>query len=402
MKSLISTLLFFLFFTVVSPVHAERSTLTLGCERTADYIHRLRGQRVAVFSNQTGCNQQGKHTLDVLLEYGIHVTTLLSPEHGFRGTADAGEHVSSSIDPKTGIPISSLYDGGKQGPKDEVMNRFDILVVDIQDVGLRFYTYYISMLRLMNRCGQTGRTVIILDRPNPNGHYVDGPILDMKLRSGVGALPIPIVHGLTLGELALMAQGEDWVEHPCHLIVVPCLGYTHQTPYKLPIAPSPNLPNQRSIYLYPSMCYFEGTCVSLGRGTKYPFQIYGHPDMKDAKLPEPHMRKYRFRPESRPGAKNPPLLGEDCQGVSLQHLSARRLHNLRQIDLTYLLDAYHRLNLGEDFFLRKGNFFDKLMGTTRIRQMILDGATASEIRASWQQDVEHFIQQRRPYLIYKE
>ncbi len=399
MRHLIPILLSFLFS--VHTLHAH-SDLLLGCERTELYVPRLRGQRVAVFSNQTGCNQRGKHTLDVLLEHGINVTTLFGPEHGFRGTADAGERVSSSVDPQTGIPISSLYDGGKKGPKDEVMNRFDVLVVDIQDVGLRFYTYYISMLKLMNRCGQMGRTVVILDRPNPNGHYVDGPILDMNLSSGVGALPIPIVHGLTLGELALMVQGEDWVEHPCNLVVIPCSGYTHQTPYELPIPPSPNLPNQRSVYLYSSLCYFEGTCVSLGRGTKYPFQIYGHPDMKDGPLPQKKLRKYLFRPESRPGAKNPPLLNEDCVGVSLRRLPMKDLYRRGRIDLTYLLDAYRRLDLGEDFFLRKGDFFDKLMGRTYVREMILRGASAEEIRATWQQEVGSFIQQRRPYLIYPE
>ena len=257
--------------------------------------------RKALFSNQTGCLSDGRHVLDILVEGGIQVTTLFSPEHGFRGTADAGEHVQSQTDSRTGIPILSLYDGQKPGPSDEAMRRFDLLVVDIQDVGLRFYTYYITMLQLMRRCSEFNREVIILDRPNPNGHFVDGPLLDMSLKSGVGALPIPIVHGMTLGELATMAIGEGWVPH-CRLTVVPCLHYTHQSAYHLPIPPSPNLPDMRAVLLYPSICYFEGTVLSLGRGTDHPFQCYGHPLLQGC--------TFSFTPSARPGAKHPPLEGQ--------------------------------------------------------------------------------------------
>ncbi|MCR4920371.1 MAG: DUF1343 domain-containing protein [Bacteroidaceae bacterium] len=367
--------------------------LLLGDERPEVYAPLLEGKRIAIYSNQTGCNSQGEHVLDVFLKRGLNVTTLFGPEHGFRGTADAGAHVSSSVDERTGIPILSLYDAGRDGPSDEAMQRFDVLVVDIQDVGLRFYTYYVTMLRLMKRCGQCDRDVVILDRPNPNGHYIDGPILDMSLKSGVGALPIPIVHGLTLGELALMAQGEGWVEHACRLTVVPCAGYTHRTFYMLPIAPSPNLPDMRSIYLYPSTCFFEGTCVSLGRGTPYPFQMYGHPAMRG---------KFRFTPVSRPGATHPVLENQLCRGVNLRGMSMKRLQRLQRVELGYVVDAYRRMGRPADFFPRNGRFFDLLAGQRYVREMILSGASADDIRARWQEDVQSFRAQRRPYLLYPE
>ena len=367
-------------------------SLLLGDDKPESYLPLLKGKRVAVFSNQTGRLSDGTHILDVLVKEKVEVTTLFSPEHGFRGNADAGERVASSVDSDTGIPILSLYDGKRPGPSDEAMSRFDVLVVDIQDVGLRYYTYYVTMLQLMRRCSQSGAQVVILDRPNPNGHFVDGPILDMSLKSGVGALPIPIVHGMTLGELAFMATGEGWVP-PCGLTVIPCSGYSHQSFYKLPVAPSPNLPNMASIYLYPSTCYFEGTCVSLGRGTDHPFQIYGHPDMQGC--------TYSFVPESRPGAKKPPLLGEQCNGVDLTGVSLSQLQKLSRIDLSYVVDAYRRMKDKEQFFL-KNKFFDLLTGQRNIRQMILDGHSAQEIEATWKEDTARFREQRRKYLIYPE
>lgn len=371
--------------------------LVLGDERTDQYLPLLKDKRVALFSNHSGM-VNGKHILDLLLEQGINVTAIFSPEHGFRGRADAGEHVKSSVDAETGVPILSLYDGKIGRPDDENMRRFDALVVDIQDVGLRFYTYYASMCRLMDACAQFDREVVVLDRPNPNGHYVDGPLLDMKYKSAVGWLPLPVVHGLTLGEMAGMINGEGWLSdrRKCRLTVVPCLGYTHRTPYRLPVAPSPNLPNMRSIYLYPSMCYFEATPVSLGRGTDKPFQIYGHPLMKD------DSHSFSFTPESRPGAKQPPLLGKTCYGIDLSHLSEDSLHNLRQIDLSYLTDAYRTLKKAapqQRFFTP---FFEKLIGNGEIRGMIEAGRSAEEIRATWQDDVERFKKQRKKYLLYEE
>ena len=267
-------------FLLAMPVCAATKTqkVITGAEQTKAYLKQLKGKRVALFSNQTGV-VGNKHLLDVLLENKVNVVTIFSPEHGFRGKADAGEKVSSSIDEQTGVPIYSLYGVKGGAPDDAEMQKFDVLLSDIQDVGLRFYTYYITMQRLMDRCAEFGKKMIVLDRPNPNGMYVDGPILDMKYKSGVGSLPIPVVHGLTLGELALMINGEGWLKEgrKCNLTVVPCKGYTHQTRYKLPVIPSPNLPNMTSIYLYPSLCYFEATNVSLGRGTDKPLHASGQP-----------------------------------------------------------------------------------------------------------------------------
>ena len=363
----------------------------LGDERTDEYFPLLKGKRVAIFSNHTGLVGD-KHLLDVLVEAGFDVTAIFSPEHGFRGNADAGEHVSASTDPKTGVPILSLYDGRAQQPSAESMKKFDVLVADIQDVGLRFYTYYISLCRLMDACAEYDIPVVVLDRPNPNGHYVDGPILDMKFRSGVGWLPIPVVHGMTLGELARMANGEGWLPQGrrCRLTVVPCQGYTHATEYRLPVPPSPNLPDMRSVYLYASLCPFEGTPVSLGRGTAHPFQMYGHPAMKGC--------SFSFTPHSMPGAKNPPLKDQLCYGVDLSVLSEAEAR-ATGFDLKYVVDAYRRTGLGEDFFRP---FFDLLMGTDRVRKLILEGRTADEIRSTWAAEVEAFKERRRPYLLYAE
>ncbi|MDE6271133.1 MAG: DUF1343 domain-containing protein, partial [Muribaculaceae bacterium] len=294
--------------------HSDEQQVVVAAARTDQYLPKLQGKRVALFSNHTGMVGD-KHTLDILLENGVNVVNIFSPEHGFRGTADAGEHVGSSVDELTGVPIASLYDGGKRGPKQEVMDGLDVIVVDIQDVGLRYYTYYCTMIDLMNAAAANGKEVLVLDRPNPNGMYVDGPILDMNYQSGVGRLPIPVVHGMTLAEIALMANGEGWLKDgkKVKLDVVPCEGYTHATRYRLPIAPSPNLRTMRAIYLYPSTCYFEATPVSLGRGTDMPFEVYGHPDMKG--------RDFEFTPRSVPGAKNPPQLDNLCHGVDLRGVS---------------------------------------------------------------------------------
>lgn len=367
-------------------------SVVVGAARVDAYLPLLRDKRVALFSNHTGM-VGNRHTLDIMLENGIRVTTIFSPEHGFRGNADAGEHVSSSVDPVTGIPIASLYDGKRRGIAPEVLDRFDVIVCDIQDVGLRYYTYYVTMIRLMEQAATADKDFVVLDRPNPNGMYVDGPILDMKYASGVGRLPIPVVHGMTLGELARMANGEGWLAggvNSCRLTVVPCAGYTHATRYRLPVAPSPNLRTMTAIYLYPSTCYFEATSVSLGRGTDKPFMIYGHPDMKG--------RDFEFTPQSVPGAKNPPQLGHLCHGVDLSGISDDQAI-AGGVNLAYLIDAYRDLNIGDKFFT---SFFEKLIGRGDIRTMIEQGKTAAEIAATWADDVKSFKQQRRPYLLYAE
>ncbi len=365
--------------------------IRVGAEMTDEYIPLLKGKKVALLSNHTGM-VGNEHTLDVMLKKGVNVTTIFSPEHGFRGKADAGEHVSSGVDSKTGIPIASLYDGKTRSPKKSVMDNIDIIVVDIQDVGLRFYTYYCTMVDLMNAAAKFGKSFMVLDRPNPNGMYVDGPILDMKYESGVGRLPIPVVHGLTMGEIAEMTNGEGWLKggKKVPLTVIKCRNYTHQSRYELPIAPSPNLPNMKSIYLYPSTCYFEATPVSLGRGTDKPFQIYGHPNMKGY--------SFSFTPRSVDGAKNPPQLNRLCYGVDLTNLSDEEII-AKGINLEYVIDAYNNLNM-DDYFFR--SFFEKLIGDGNIRKMIKAGKSADEIKATWADDVEKFKKQRKPYLLYAE
>jgi len=386
----LNLILFFLLLTFI-PAKAQNAPVIVGAASTQEYFPLLKNKKIAVLSNQTGM-VGNEHLVDLLHRKGFNVVAIFSPEHGFRGNADAGEHVSSSVDEKTGIPIRSLYEGKSGKPGESVMNSFDILIVDLQDVGLRFYTYYGTMIHMMDACAEYNKKVLILDRPNPNGHYVDGPILDMKYKSGVGTLPIPIVHGMTLGELALMANGEKWLTdgRKCDVTVIKCKNYTHQTKYKLPIAPSPNLPNMKSVYLYPSTCFFEATPVSLGRGTALPFQVYGHPNMLGY--------SFTFTPKSIPGAKNPPLLDKLCYGVDLSHLSDEDIWK-NGVDLSYLIDTYKNLNMGDHFFRP---FFELLVGRDYVRKMIIAGKSASEIKAVWQEDVVKFKKQRAPYLLYAE
>lgn len=380
----IAALLFFSF-------NLPAQTVKAGAELTGAYLPLIRGKRVAVMTNQTG-RVGDEHLVDLLIRNKVDLVGIFSPEHGFRGTADAGEHVASSVDEKTGVPVWSLYGGGGGKPSADKMRTFDVLLFDLQDVGLRFYTYYASMARLMDACAEHNKKMIVLDRPNPNGFYVDGPILDMKHKSGVGWLPIPVVHGMTLGELALMINGEKWLPQGriCDVTVIPCENYTHQTKYELPVAPSPNLPNTQSIYLYPSTCLFEGTVMSLGRGTSFPFQAYGHPNFKGS--------GFSFTPRSVPGAKNPPLLNRKCYGVDLRNVSYEQIWEYG-FDLSYVIDAYKNLKMGDKFFT---NFFEKLVGVDYIRQDIIAGKSAREIKEKWFCDVLRFKQQRRPYLLYEE
>lgn len=370
---------------------AESNSVKMGAESTTEYFPLLKGKRVAVASNNTGM-VGSEHLVDMLVKNNINVVAIFSPEHGFRGDADAGEKVKTTVDKKTGIPIKSLYDGDAGKPSKASMDLFDVMVFDIQDVGLRFYTYYITMAKLMDACAEYNKKMIVLDRPNPNGQYVDGPILDMKHKSGVGWLPIPVVHGLTLGELALMINGEKWLPkgRTCDLTVIKCKNYTHQTLYQLPVAPSPNLPTMQSIYLYPSTCLFEATPVSLGRGTDFPFEVYGHPNMKGY--------DFSFTPRSVRGAKNPPLLNKLCYGVDLRNVPQEEVI-AKGIDLSYVIDAYNNLNIGDHFFRP---FFEKLIGVDYVRKMIKDGKSADEIKAMWKDDVVKFKKQRKPYLLYAE
>ena len=382
----------FIFFILCSLLcNAQSSKIVMGAESTKDYYPILKNKRIAVMSNHTGMVGD-EHLVDKLVKDKLDIVAIFSPEHGFRGNADAGEHVSSSVDKKTGIPIRSLYDGDAGKPSKESMDLFDVMIIDIQDVGLRFYTYYITMAKLMDTCAENNKKILVLDRPNPNGHYVDGPILDMKYKSGVGWLPIPIVHGMTMGELALMINGEKWLPNGevCDLTVVPCKNYTHQTLYELPIAPSPNLPNMQSIYLYPSTCLFEGTPVSLGRGTEFPFEVYGHPNMLGY--------DFSFTPRSIAGAKKPPLLNKTCYGIDLRNVPKEYIFD-KGFNLEYIIDAYNNLNMDNQFF---SPFFEKLVGVDYIRKMIVEGKSADEIKSMWKNDVANFKEQRKPYLLYTE
>lgn len=379
-----SILLLFALFCVVT-VSAK---VICGAERISEWLPLLEGRRVALLANHTSTIGD-EHLLDVMVARGVKVVAVISPEHGFRGTADAGEKVASSVDARTGLPVWSLYAAKSRRLTAEQVAEFDVIVVDMQDVGLRFYTYYITMLSVMRSAAEGGKKVVVFDRPNPNGMYVDGPILDMRYKSGVGALPIPVVHGLTMGEIATMAVGEGWCK-TCDLEVVRCEGYTHQTRYTLPIAPSPNLRTQHAVYLYPSTCLFEGTICSLGRGTDTPFEVYGHPDIEGC--------DFSFTPRSVAGAKNPPLRDRLCYGVDLRGVDDEVII-AAGFNLEYIVDAYRRLNVGEAFF---NAFFEKLVGVDYIRPMIIEGRSAAEIRAKWQNDVEQFKTLRRHYLLYAE
>lgn len=375
--------------TLLSVTLAYAQEVLVGATDTSAYLVELRGRRVAVLANHTAMYSDTEHIVDMMYRSGINIVGIFAPEHGFRGGVEAGLKVQNSVDEKTGIPILSLYNGNTQRPSDDVMQSFDVLVVDMQDVGLRFYTYYISMIRMIDACADFGRKVIVLDRPNPNGHYVDGPILDMKYKSGVGWLPIPVVHGLTMGEIATMAIGEGWAK-PAELMVVRCRNYDHSTHYVLPIAPSPNLPTQHSIYLYPSTCLFEGTVVSMGRGTESPFEIYGHPKMQG--------RKFSFTPMPNAGSKTPPHNGKLCYGEDLRGVPNEYIWQ-QGLDLSYVIDAYNDLAMGDSFFTP---MFEKLIGVGYVRQMIKAGHSAEDIEQMWAEELEDYRTMRRKYLLYKE
>ena len=389
MKNFLLSILLWL-LALTSAEAAESDSLVVGDCRLPEYIHLLEGKRVGVLANHTAVIGS-THLVDTLLHSGVDVKRIFAPEHGFRGTASAGEHIASSRDAYTGIEIVSLY-GANRAPKANDVFGCDVVVVDIQDVGVRFYTFLSTMYLMMQTCADVGVPMIVLDRPNPNGAYVDGPIIEEQYRSFVGVLPLPVVHGMTLGELARMINGEGWLHGgvKCELTVVPCLGYRRSMRYDLPIAPSPNLPTPLSVALYPSLCYFEGTSVSVGRGTDYPFECYGHPALQ---------AEFEFTPEERTGAKNPPHKGVTCKGVDMRVSSVEEVM-MGGIDLGPVVEAYRQLAaVGERFFV--GDFFEKLIGTRYVRDMIEMGYSADEIEAMWKDDVERFVVQRSQYLIYE-
>ena len=332
---------------------------------------------------------QKTHLVDTLLSRGISINKIFAPEHGFRGDGDAGEHIHSGLDEKTGISIVSLY-GNHKKPTPEDLQGIQSVVFDIQDVGVRFYTYLSTLHYVMEACAEQHIPLIVLDRPNPNGHYLDGPILQPEFKSFVGLHPVPIVYGMTIGEYARMINGEGWLNSgvKCQLSVVPLLNYSHKLPYSLPVPPSPNLRSDLSIALYPSLCLFEATTVSVGRGTDSPFEIYGHPRFPKG--------DFEFTPKMQPGAKNPPQLNKVCGGVDLR--KAIKVRNY-ELNLSYLTHARDLL-ADSAVFINQNSFFNRLAGNSQLKEQLYNGWGAKEIRASWAKDLEAFKKIRAKYLIY--
>lgn len=371
---------------------SSQQALRTGAECMERYLPELKDKKVALCGNQTSV--VGKtHLVDTLLARKVNLVKLFCPEHGFRGQAEAGATIASGKDPLTGLPVVSLY-GKNKKPTAEQLQNVDILLFDLQDVGCRFYTYISTLHYVMEAAAENGVKVIVLDRPNPNGFYVDGPVLEPQYKSFVGMHPVPVVYGMTIGEYAQMINGEKWLANgvQCDLEVVKMYGYTHQTRYELPVAPSPNLQTAEAIYLYPSLCFFEGANISVGRGTEHPFEMYGAPGMLNG--------DYRFTPKAIPGvSENPPFKGQECRGELLV-LGQRWRTAPGGIMLNLLLNAYRDYPDKATFFL-KNNFFDKLSGTDQLRKQIIEGKTEEEIRASWQSGLEKFNQIRAHYLIYE-
>ncbi len=385
-----SIFLIFVYLIVFNTLNAKN--VIVGAERLDQYMTLLKGKTVGLVINQTSVIVN-THLLDTLLSLGIDVQLVFAPEHGFRGTADAGEHITNGIDTKTQTSIVSLY-GDNKKPSADQLEKLDILVFDIQDVGVRFYTYISTLEYVMEACAENKKPLLILDRPNPNGHYIDGPVLDTQYRSFVGMQPIPIVYGMTIGEYAKMLNGEKWLakEVQCVITIIPCLNYDHKTFYSLPIKPSPNLPNMVSIYLYPSLCFFEGSNnISLGRGTDKPFQIYGS-DLFPTNLP------YNFTPKSVEGAKNPPLLNKNCYGYNLSQVSLDTLRK-QKFTLSYLLNAYKLSKDKNKFF---NSFFIKLAAKASLGVQVEKGFSEKAIKSTWKSEIARFKVIRKKYLLYKD
>lgn len=362
------------------------STIKTGADNYEKYLPLLKDKKIGIVTNQTGILSDKKHLVDFLLEKKIAIQTIFAPEHGFRGTADAGEHVVDGKDQKTGLPIISLY-GDNKKPKAAQLAGIDIMVFDLQDVGARFYTYISSLHYVMEACAENKIPLIVLDRPNPNGSIVDGPLLEKEFTSFVGMHPIPLLHGMTIGEYAQMINGEKWLKNKvqCKLTIIPCIDYNRKMEYSLLVKPSPNLPNDQSINLYASLCLFEGTNVSVGRGTETQFQIYGSPFLTKT--------NFSFTPKPNFGAKDPLYNGKECFGEDLTSYP-----KLKQLELKWLIKAYQNTSDKTKFF---NAFFTKLAGTKKLQQQIESGASEEAIRKSWQKDLETFKKMRAKYLIYK-
>ncbi|MBI3136427.1 MAG: DUF1343 domain-containing protein [Bacteroidetes bacterium] len=376
------------------PLYCNAS-VTVGAARTAEYLPLLGGKKVAVVGNQSSLIGE-THLVDSLKSLGVNVVKVFSPEHGFRGDADAGEKVASGTDSKTGLTVISLY-GNNKKPTVEQLADIDVLLFDIQDVGARFYTYISTLHYILEAAAENEKQVIVLDRPNPNGHYVDGPVLNPAFKSFIGMHPVPVVHGMTVGEYAQMINGEGWLagKLKADLKVIPCEGWDHTRYYELPIAPSPNLTTMTAIYLYPALCFFEGTVVSVGRGTDLPFQVIGHPKMEVDVLE----KLYSFKPMPNAAAAHPVLEGQTCYGYDLSKTDVKEYREKRKLDLSYLLEFYKKLKMGPAFFL-KSNFINNLAGTDQLKAQIIAGKTLEEIEATWQEALSAFKEKRKGYLLY--
>ncbi len=359
-----------------------------GAENIESYLPLLKDKRVGIVTNQTGILTKEKHLVDYLLEQNINLQKIYAPEHGFRGTADAGELIVDGKDTKTNLPIISLY-GNNKKPKTEQLEGIDLLIFDLQDVGARFYTYISSLHYVMEACAENNIPLLVLDRPNPNGTVIDGPILEKEHKSFVGMHEIPVLHGMTIGEYAKMINGENWLKDgiQCNLTVIPCLNYAHDMKYSLPVKPSPNLPNDQSINLYASLCFFEGANVSLGRGTEKQFQIYGSPFLPESEF------DFSFTPQPNFGAKDPVYNGKLCFGEDLTEIK-----KVQRLELKWLLKAYENTTDKTVFF---NDFFTKLAGTKKLQEQIEAGMTEKEIRKTWQEGLEQFKEVRKKYLIYE-
>lgn len=382
----------------VDQIDKAKGKIRTGAEQTEQYLPYLKGKRIGMVVNPTSII--GNTTVvDSLLSLGVKIVKIFGPEHGFRGDASAGIHVDNSVDERTGIPVISLY-GKRNKPTKEDLADIDLMVYDIQDVGVRFYTYINTLQHVMEACADNNKELLILDRPNPNGYYVDGPILDPKLKSGIGINPIPITHGLTVGEYAQMLNGEGWLANKavCKIKIIKNANYNHSMPYVLPVKPSPNLNTAQSILLYPSICLFEGTIISQGRGTYFPFTVLGNPDLKGK-------YKFSFKPVGIKGMSETPLhMNKDCYGLDLRNYSQNKIRKEAKINLSWLIEMYNAYPHKEKFFDFKqsnqmGNF-DKLAGTYDLKQQIIAGKSEEEIRQSWEPGLSQYKVMRKKYLLY--
>ena len=371
--------------------NSVKSEIVVGAAQTELYIDQLNNKRIGLVVNQTSMIGD-VHLVDYMYQKKLNIIRIFAPEHGFRGDADAGEHVTDGKDKTTNLPIKSLY-GSSKKPSEADLSDLDVVVFDIQDVGARFYTYISTLHYVMDACAQYHKKLIVLDRPNPNGHYVDGPILEKTVQSFVGLDPLPIVHGMTIGELAQMINGENWLEskQKCDLTIIKCLNYNHQKHYDLPIPPSPNLRTMRAIYMYPTLCLFEGTCVSVGRGTEFPFEMWGSPSYKNG--------NHDFTPKPGIGSKDPFQNGKKCNGFCIHEKSIDKINNMQQLDLELIINFYKN-SLDKNKFFLENNFFDKLAGNSTLRKQIIEGKNEAEIHKSWELGLNDFKAKREKYLIY--